>query len=347
MIEWLLGKTGEYLFGPYQSVDSFVSAVTGIYGAITGLGSKIAWPYLLSGIVVAFLVHRAARRAGVADSNVSFAKFVFPKEIYRHPSAKADYRFVAVDLTIKALVYAPLFSGLGALLYRVLLFFGRLVVGAPLVTLAIDNVVIGTALFTVGIVLFADFVFFLAHYLMHRIPVLWPFHEVHHSAEVLTPVTVYRVHPVEELVNVIVASVVTAVCAIMYTTTFGQEVNAVTLYGVNILVFLFLLIAFQLRHSHIWLSYGPVLSRLFISPAQHQIHHSVDPGHWNTNFGFTFAIWDLCLGTLYVPRTREDLRFGVPGSDPRDFATVRALYLLPFRKALRIFRPRAPQDARL
>src|ERR1039458_8498353 len=33
--------------------------------------------------------------------------------------------------------------------------------------------------------------------LFHAIPALWEFHKVHHSAEVLTPLTEMRTHPVE------------------------------------------------------------------------------------------------------------------------------------------------------
>ncbi len=75
------------------------------------------------------------------------------------------------------------------------------------------------------------------------------------------------------------------------------------------------------------------MSRLFISPAQHQIHHSTDPKHWNKNFGYIFAFWDLFSKTLYVPEHRETLEFGVPGSNAADFSTVPRMYLLPFKKA--------------
>ena len=38
------------------------------------------------------------------------------------------------------------------------------------------------------------------HYLSHRIPFMWEFHKVHHTAEVLTPVTIFRVHPLDTVV---------------------------------------------------------------------------------------------------------------------------------------------------
>ena len=64
------------------------------------------------------------------------------------------------------------------------------------------------------------------------------------------------------------------------------------------------------------------------------IHHSLDAKHWSKNYGFIFAVWDGLFGSLYVPRSREILRLGVP-SDSRDFSSVTKLYFLPFAKAAR------------
>jgi sterol desaturase/sphingolipid hydroxylase (fatty acid hydroxylase superfamily) len=111
------------------------------------------------------------------------------------------------------------------------------------------------------------------------------------------------------------------------------ELDLLSIFGVNIVLLLYFAFAFQLRHSHIWLSYGPILSWIFISPAQHQIHHSMERRHVDKNFGFTLAIWDAMFGCLYVPKERERFRFGVAGADPEDFSSVARIYFLPFRKA--------------
>jgi sterol desaturase/sphingolipid hydroxylase (fatty acid hydroxylase superfamily) len=182
-------------------------------------------------------------------------------------------------------------------------------------------------------VLLMDFGFFLSHYLMHRIPVLWHFHQVHHSAVVLTPVTVYRVHPLEGMVNGIVSAAVGALAAACYTSLSDQHLNFASLFGLNIITFAFFLGGNVLRHSHIWLSYGSWLSWILISPAQHQIHHSSAEKHWNKNFGYIFAVWDICFGSLYIPESREGLRFGIPNLDPAEFSTVSRLYFRPFRNA--------------
>src|SRR5665213_3606005 len=52
-------------------------------------------------------------------------------------------------------------------------------------------------LYTLVFFIAYDFGRFVAHSVQHDVPVLWEFHKVHHSAEVLTPITAFRAHPVD------------------------------------------------------------------------------------------------------------------------------------------------------
>ena len=52
---------------------------------------------------------------------------------------------------------------------------------------------------------------------MHRIPFLWRFHQIHHSAEVLTPLTFHRIHPVESLLYDVRGALVTGGMAVSFT----------------------------------------------------------------------------------------------------------------------------------
>ena len=54
-------------------------------------------------------------------------------------------------------------------------------------------------IFTITLFVASDFTRYWLHRFMHTVPLLWKFHKVHHSAKVLTPVTFYRVHPVENI----------------------------------------------------------------------------------------------------------------------------------------------------
>ena len=86
-----------------------------------------------------------------------------------------------------------------------------------------------------------------------------------------------------------------------------------------------------------WLSYGLVLSHIFISPAQHQIHHSIEARHFGHNVGFALAIWDWMFGTLYVPKERETFDMGLGDGTESTFHSVTGMYFQPF---INLFRGR-------
>lgn len=186
-------------------------------------------------------------------------------------------------------------------------------------------------LWTILLFLVSDFCMYVSHYLQHRIGWLWEFHKVHHSAEVMMPITVYRFHPLDNLFNLAVAAVGGGIAwgVIRFTVGDAFIVNA---GGSGILMILFYLSFFNLRHSHVWFSYGPFLSRIFISPAQHQIHHSRAVRHLDKNFGFVFAFWDWMVGTLYLPKRKEPLVFGLNADESCEYRSLWGLLMLPFLK---------------
>lgn len=326
---------------PFASWDAFLAGISGGVRAVSDLNSVTGWFYLLTGVTIAWVLYALDRRRALPAPPASFRAFAFPRGVYTHPSAIVDYKFVALDLTVKGVLYLPLVSGVGWFVSSQLLD----AIGGPAQPGAAGGVA-GAVVFIAVMVLAADFGGFIQHYLMHKIPFLWHFHTVHHSAEVLTPLTVYRVHPVEDLASGVMSAVLGAIGATVYSLSVDSPLTPTRAFVSSIVTFLFFSCAFQLRHTHIWLSYGPVLSRIFISPAQHQIHHSMNDRHWNRNFGFMFAFWDLLFGSLYVPRQRETLRFGIPGADPRDYSSVAKLYFLPFAKAARSLLPGAADTTR-
>ena len=50
----------------------------------------------LTSLAIAWLIHRQRKAAGDASTPSSFKRFVFPREVYLHPSAAIDSRFVAM-----------------------------------------------------------------------------------------------------------------------------------------------------------------------------------------------------------------------------------------------------------
>ncbi len=74
------------------------------------------------------------------------------------------------------------------------------------------------------------------------------------------------------------------------------------------------------------------MGRLLLSPAHHQVHHSVDPKHHNRNMGSCLRS-GLLFGTLYVPaREREVLKFGL-GEEVKAPRRSRALFEPVYRTA--------------
>ena len=176
------------------------------------------------------------------------------------------------------------------------------------------------------------------HWLSHKVPLLWEFHKVHHSAEVLTPLTNFRVHPVYTWIfaNILALSAATANGVGNY--MFGETAHQYALSDTNIILVLFIHTYVHLQHSHVWISFRGALGRIFVSPAHHQVHHSADPKHFNKNFGSCLALWDWMFGTLYVPeRAREKLTFGF--ADNPDAHTVKGELVDPLVNAAAHLKP--------
>lgn len=201
--------------------------------------------------------------------------------------------------------------------------------------------------YTIVSLMVIDFGIFLAHYCMHRIPFLWQFHKVHHSAEVLTPITLYRMHPVDLFVTMNIATIFHAIIHSLFLILMQHQSVTFTVYSLNIFTFLFYCLDYNLRHSHVWVQYPRWLSQILISPAQHQIHHSCHPSHFNKNMGLLFAIRDGVFWTLYIPKQRESLRLGLNKKHPNPYSSISALYTKPFRDATRlIFKKRTQKQSR-
>ena len=171
------------------------------------------------------------------------------------------------------------------------------------------------------------------HYLKHRVPILWEFHKVHHSATVLTPLTIFRVHPVDSIIFANIVALSTGIANGVMNYAFGITTYPYAVTDTNLILVLFIHGYIHLQHSHVWISFSGLLGRILLSPAHHQIHHSDNPIHFDKNLGSTLAIWDWLFGTLYVPkRQAEKLTFGVESSHP-DAHTLPYTLFEPVRRA--------------
>ena len=191
--------------------------------------------------------------------------------------------------------------------------------------------------FTSFFFLVDDFTRFAVHLALHRIPVLWAFHKFHHSAETLTPLTVTRTHPVEGLIFTARSAVVQGVSIAGFFFLFGNQVDLLTIFGVNIFVVTFHGLGSNLRHSHIPIRYPLFIERFLMSPAQHQLHHSEAERHFDRNFGVALSVWDRMFGSFHHS-VDEKVSFGIGRETAAFTRSVWSMYWSPFRFLFRRIR---------
>ena len=154
-----------------------------------------------------------------------------------------------------------------------------------------------------------DFVQWFTHILLHKYPVLWNFHKVHHSVKEMGFAAHLRYHWMEN---------------ILY--------KPLKVFGVMILggfepsqayVVHFLAIAIgHFNHSNIKITWGP-LKYIFNNPVMHLYHHSyvLPKGSYGVNFGISLSLWDYIFKTNYIPEDSGNIELGFPGDEkfPQDF----------------------------
>ena len=177
-----------------------------------------------------------------------------------------------------------------------------------------------------------DFSKYIVHRFMHKWPVLWALHKVHHSATVLTPMTVFRTHPLEGIIFSLRSAITQAIGISLFFYLFGNLVSLYTIVGVNVFVFVFNILGSNLRHSHIGIRYWKWLEYIFISPAQHQLHHSVAFEHHDKNFGAALAVWDWLFGSLHHSVEFETLHLGIKKDQKETTHNLRNLYFDPINE---------------
>lgn len=153
----------------------------------------------------------------------------------------------------------------------------------------------------------ADFLQWCVHNLLHRVPWLWTFHKVHHSAEALDFVVNFRFHWMEILV---------------YRTALWLPLTWLGASGpATFIVAIFGTLWGDFNHSNLDVSLG-ALGRVFNTPRMHLWHHDItDEGGAAKNFGIVFSLWDHLFGTVFWPRNRRPRELGYPGMEemPRGF----------------------------
>ena len=136
--------------------------------------------YLVSSFILAFYVYLKTKK-----KNKTFLQYIFAKKIWLSRSAFVDYSFIFFNSFVKILLIGPfLIYGLKLAFYTddyLQRWFGYYKLSLC-TTETLEY-------YTITLTVFGDFVTFLTHYAFHKIPFLWEFHKIHHSATSMNPFT--------------------------------------------------------------------------------------------------------------------------------------------------------------
>lgn len=150
-----------------------------------------------------------------------------------------------------------------------------------------------------------DFMEYFIHRLLHRVPWLWRFHALHHSATSLDVLSHLRFHPAETVVYRTIEFVPMMMLGFSPRDFFAAHAIA--------------LVVGHLNHANLLIPMGP-LKYVLNSAAMHRLHHAkAVPEPFATkargaNFGITFSVWDYLFGTAWDPDIdRTKVALGFPG----------------------------------
>lgn len=141
-----------------------------------------------------------------------------------------------------------------------------------------------------------DFIQWNIHILLHRIPVLWEFHKVHHSVEEMGFAAHLRYHWMENVVYAVIQYIPLGMIG----------------FGISdfFLVYLFATTIGHLNHANIKLPLGP-FKYILNNPQMHIWHHAKElPTKHGVNYGITLSVWDYIFKTAYIPYDGKDIKLG-------------------------------------
>ncbi|MCZ6729442.1 MAG: sterol desaturase family protein [SAR324 cluster bacterium] len=165
-------------------------------------------------------------------------------------------------------------------------------------------------------VLLLDLLIYGQHVLMHKVPVLWRLHRMHHADLDFDVTTGARFHPLEIVLSMAI------------------KMGAVLALGappLGVLIFEVLLnVTSMFNHGNVRIPQGAdrLLRLLLVTPDMHRVHHSLVRAETDSNYGFNLPWWDRLFGT-YRPQPaagHEGMTIGIAQfREPRELWLPRLL----------------------
>lgn len=172
---------------------------------------------------------------------------------------------------------------------------------------------------TIGAICLMDYTLFVWHMLVHKVPVLWKFHSVHHADLDMDVTTANRFHFGELGISIAWRG--------LQVLTLGVNPGALKIWQY------LLTVSILFHHSNIRLPlrFERLLGVLFVTPRMHEIHHSVNEVETDSNFSSGLSVWDH-LHNTHRPPTDDRKTIGLSRFRNSAEVTLTEMLLLPFRK---------------
>ncbi|MFT3882584.1 MAG: sterol desaturase family protein [Gemmatales bacterium] len=165
-----------------------------------------------------------------------------------------------------------------------------------------------------AIMLLTDVVQYWVHRAFHRVPFLWKFHSVHHSAQTMDWLAGSRMHFLE----ILILRAATATPAF----TLGFSEAAIQVYLLIVYVYA------SFIHSNMNWKLG-WMEQYLVTPRFHHWHHGIDREAIDVNFAIHFPWLDRLFGTYHMPKDQWPTGYGITTPVPRGYWRQ---FLYPFRR---------------
>jgi sterol desaturase/sphingolipid hydroxylase (fatty acid hydroxylase superfamily) len=298
----------------------------------SNLPQDLHWSVLSLTLVIAVFIWwardgRGSKGADGRERKSGLLEFLLPRDIYTHVSARVDVGLWLLERVLHPFWAIALLAVVGPWTEQSLISLLQLLFGA---SPQLQTNYAWMLVYSLVMLLCYDFVFFLTHYTMHKVPALWSIHKIHHAAEVLTPLTRYREHFVAGPIWAAGGAFAYGVAGGLFGYLFDGGLEQATLMNIGFFAVLF---GFNgsFRHYHVQFHYPAWLSRWLHSPAMHHIHHSYLPQHWDKNFAAVTSIWDRMFGCLYIPEKDEYTPWGLGPETQAQYRSFWQNTIGPFR----------------
>jgi sterol desaturase/sphingolipid hydroxylase (fatty acid hydroxylase superfamily) len=150
----------------------------------------------------------------------------------------------------------------------------------------------------VALMFLTDFMQYWVHRAFHRIPWLWHFHAVHHSARSMDWMAGARMHFLEIL-------------ALRSVTVIPMFVLGFTETAMHAYIFVVYLYSTFIHANLNWRF--PLIEKFLVTPRFHHWHHGLEKEAIDVNFAIHFPLLDRLFGTYFLPQDRWPEGYGVQG----------------------------------